>query len=181
MTDAMLNQRLPLLDLDRHPQAPVNAAKSHSVATGSRVTLNFSLTLADSNSGDSAVVDSNFDRDPVSFTMGDGNLLPGFERVLLGKSVGDRVEVVVPAAEAFGLVNPDNQQRFPRYTFPPDLALSENLLIEFADVSGYKQAGRVTHIGLHDVEIDFNHPLAGRDILFTALIHRIEASNEIAA
>ncbi|MES2604791.1 MAG: peptidylprolyl isomerase, partial [Pseudomonadota bacterium] len=79
-----------------------------------------------------------------------------------------------PAAQAFGPVNPDNQQRFPRYTFPPDMALSENLLVEFADVSGYKQAGRIVQIGMHDVEIDFNHPLAGRDILFTAIVHRVE-------
>ena len=82
--------------------------------------------------------------------------------------------ILFAAAQAFGPVNPDNEQRFPRYQFPPDLALSENLLIEFADASGYKQAGRIVRIGTHDVEIDFNHPLAGKDILFSAEIHSIE-------
>jgi FKBP-type peptidyl-prolyl cis-trans isomerase SlpA len=71
-------------------------------------------------------------------------------------------------------LNPDNQQRFPRFHFPPDLALSENLMIEFTDASGYKQAGRVLSIGARYVEIDFNHPLAGRDILFSARVYKIE-------
>ena len=101
-------------------------------------------------------------------------MLPGFERVLLGKKAGDNIEALIPAAEAFGAVNPDNQQRFPLFQFPPDMVLAENLVIEFADASGFRQAGRVTHVGKQYVEIDFNHPLAGRDIVFTATIHLVE-------
>jgi FKBP-type peptidyl-prolyl cis-trans isomerase SlpA len=167
MTESAHGNRLLLRDLDA-PQ-PLAANTSDGVVKGVKVTLNFALELEDGE-----LIDSNFDKPPVSFVVGDGNMLPGFELALIGKRSGDRVDAVIPAAQAFGPVNPDNQQRFPRYQFPPDLPLSENLLVEFADKSGYKQAGRVVRIGTHDVEIDFNHPLAGRSILFSAVIHRVE-------
>jgi FKBP-type peptidyl-prolyl cis-trans isomerase SlpA len=163
-------QRVPLQDLDRSPAAVQNAVTS-GIQMGTKVTLQFALHLLGGE-----LVDGNFEKPPVSFVVGDGSLLPGFERALLSLNAGDEVNVVVPASQAFGEINPDNQQRFPRFQFPPDLALSENLFIEFADASGYKQAGRVLSIGSRYVEIDFNHPLAGRDIRFTAKIHQLEAS-----
>lgn len=171
MSETAKNSRLPLRDLDRvvEQKAEEPASAADGIVRGVKVTLNFALKLADDQ-----VIDSNFGAAAVSFVIGDGNMLPGFELALMGKRAGERVDAVIPAAQAFGSVNPDNQQRFPRYQFPPDLALSENLLVEFADASGYKQAGRIVHIGTHDVEIDFNHPLAGKDILFSAEIHNIE-------
>lgn len=169
MANADTTSRLTLRDLDREHGAPSEALPTDTVAPGRKVTLHFALKLKDGE-----VIDSNFDREPVSFVIGDGNMLPGFESVLLGLKEGQSVDATVAAAQAFGPVNPDNQQRFPRFHFPPDLALSENLMIEFTDASGYKQAGRVLHIGARDVEIDFNHPLAGRDILFSARIHKVE-------
>lgn len=178
MTDRAAPDKLPLRDLDKQVVSVTPVRTPGSIGTGSKVTLHFSLALANEQAGDAAefLIDSNFETAPVSFVVGDGNMLPGFEQELLGKRAGDHVEAVIPADKAFGPVNPDNQQRFPRYTFPPDVALSENLLIEFADASGYKQAGRITQIGTHDVEIDFNHPLAGRAIRFTAAIHQVEDS-----
>ena len=167
MSETTPIKRWPLRDLDLAEVAAFPA--TGGVARGMKVTLNFALQL-----GDGQVVDSNFGAAPVTFVIGDGNMMPGFESALVGKQAGERVEAVIAAAQAFGPVNPDNEQRFPRYQFPPDLALSENLLIEFADASGYKQAGRIVRIGTHDVEIDFNHPLAGKDILFSAEIHSIE-------
>lgn len=179
MASADVN-RLALRDLDRvtepAPAAAATATAPGTVGPGSRITLHFSLRL---NQGD--VIDSNFDKPPVSCVIGDGSMLPGFEQTLLGLKEGESVEVLVPAAQAFGEINPDNQQRFPRFHFPPDLALTENLMIEFADASGYKQAGRVVSISARDVEIDFNHPLAGRDILFNATVYRIEDVAQAAA
>jgi len=170
MAEAVIDNKLALRDLDREPPvAPIRIDAKDAINPGSKVTLHFSLKLVDQQ-----LIDSNFDSKPATLVLGAGDMLPGFERVLLGKKAGDTVEALIPAAQAFGVINPDNQQRFPHFQFPPDMALSENLLIEFADASGYKQAGRVTHVGKQYVEIDFNHPLAGRDILFTAAIHLVE-------
>ena len=67
------------------------------IEVGTRVTLNFALVLEDGE-----VVDSNFDAPPASFTIGDGNLLPGFEEPLVGLSSGDENEFLIAPEKAFG-------------------------------------------------------------------------------
>ncbi len=169
MAKAAFDNKLALRDLDRQPAVPALHLAADTIGAGSQVTLHFALKLVDHQ-----VIDSNFERSPVTLVVGNGDMLPGFERALFGKKAGDTVEALIPASQAFGVINPDNQQRFPHFQFPPDLALSENLMIEFSDASGNKQAGRVTHVGKQYVEVDFNHPLAGRDIVFTATIHQVD-------
>jgi FKBP-type peptidyl-prolyl cis-trans isomerase SlpA len=140
------------------------------------VTLHFALMLENREH-----IDSNFDRDPVRFTMGDGSLLPGFEQVLLGLKKGDTNEVLLAPGAAFGVVNEDNIQRFPRYQFPPDLDLTPGLVINFADSAGNNQAGVVKLFDSSWVVVDFNHPLAGRTILFRFHIHDVQLLQTSAA
>ena len=84
------------------------------IEPNTRVTLNFSLAL---ETGEE--VDSNFGGDPVSFVMGDGSLLPGFERRLLGMRPGDEAEVRIPPDEGFGEPQDDNIQSIPRADLTP--------------------------------------------------------------
>ena len=80
------------------------AAQSVPVGEGTRVFLNFSVCLEDGSE-----VDSNFGADPVEFVVGDGNLLPGFERCLLGMSAGQRQIFSVPPEDAFGKPRDENR------------------------------------------------------------------------
>ena len=150
-------RKISVHDLERGPLAAPGA-----IGPGVRVTLHFSLALANGET-----IDSNFDKAPVNFTIGDGSLLPGFEATLFGLVAGDRREVTLEPAQAFGAVNEDNVQRFPLYQFPPDLALSPGLMVEFGDAAGNQQAGVVRSIDKQYVDVDFNHPLAGRAIRFS--------------
>lgn len=140
------------------------------IAPGARVTLHFALTLPDGSE-----IDSNFDRSPATCVMGDGNLLPGFEAALMGAAAGDSIEVTLPAAQAFGEVNPENVQNFPRQRFAGLLAnttdpVEPGTVLSFADSGGNEIPGVIKQIGELTVVIDFNHPLAGRDIVFRAEI-----------
>ena len=141
----------------------------NAIGPGKRVTLQFELRL---ENGD--VIDSGFAKAPVSFVFGDGNLMPGFEQALLGLEAGARREFTLPPEQAFGAVNEDNVQRFPAYQFPADLVLSEGLMIDFSDKAGNAQAGVIRKFDARYVEVDFNHPLAGRTIVFTVHIHAVE-------
>jgi FKBP-type peptidyl-prolyl cis-trans isomerase SlpA len=105
-------------------------------------------------------------------------LLPGFERALFGLVAGERRDLTLAPADAFGAVNEDNQQRFPLYQFPPDLALGAGLMVEFADAAGNKQAGVVRKVDKQWVEVDFNHPLAGRRIIFDVSILKVQARDD---
>lgn len=141
----------------------------HKVGPGTRVTLNFALKLADGQ-----IVDSNFDRDPVEFDMGDGRLLEGFEEALAGMVAGDYATIEMPAEDAFGPRNEDNIQFFSQDQFPEDTELEIGMMLSFADASGAEVPGVVTEIGDERITIDFNHPLAGKDLLFEVQIHKVE-------
>lgn len=139
------------------------------VSAGTRVFLNFSVALEDGSE-----VDTNFGGDPVSFVVGDGSLLPGFEQRLLGLSPGERRRFSVPPKEAFGQPNDANLQHLPRAGFDDGAALEIGLVYSFADAAGGEMPGVIVAFDADEVTVDFNHPLSGRTILFEVLIHRVE-------
>lgn len=141
------------------------------IAQGTTVTLNFSLALEDGT-----VVDSNLDEEPVTFTVGDGNLLPGFEKAMLGLQAGDERELLITPENGFGMPNPSNQQEVPRSDFPEDIELSIGLVLSFSDAQNTELPGVIKEIGDEKVLVDFNHPLAGRSLVFTIKIHSVSPS-----
>lgn len=132
-----------------------------AIAQDTRVTLHFSLRL---ENGD--VVDSTFDKKPATFTVGDGSLLPGFERKLFGLNKGSQQKFIVLPEDAFGQPNPNNLQYFKRSQFDAALELHEGLVISFADAANSELPGVVSRFDDKEVIVDFNHPLAGRTIIF---------------
>jgi FKBP-type peptidyl-prolyl cis-trans isomerase SlpA len=136
-----------------------------TVGPGTQVTLHFALEL-----DDGSVVDSNFDADPVTFIVGDGNLLPGFEEALLGLQAGDEKSFTITPEKGFGGYNTENIQEFPRDQFPADVELNEGLVLSFSDAQSNEVPGVVQEFDENTVTVDFNHPLAGRDIEFSVRI-----------
>jgi len=139
------------------------------IEPNTRITLNFSLVL---DTGEE--VDSNFGQDPVSFVMGDGSLLPGFERRLLGMRAGDEAEFRIPSEEGFGDPQDDNIQEIPRREFDEEALLEPGMLFSFADAAGGEVPGMIAAVGEDSVTVDFNHPLSGRTIHFRVRIARVE-------
>ena len=131
------------------------------ITAGSKVTMHFALRL---ESGE--VVDSTFTGKPASFVVGDGNLPDAFEALLHGMKEGDAETFTVLPEQSFGQPNPQNVQELPRSQFDSEMALSEGLVVSFADKSGSELPGVVTAFDDERVTIDFNHPLAGKDLLF---------------
>jgi FKBP-type peptidyl-prolyl cis-trans isomerase SlpA len=140
-----------------------------AIGVGTRVTLHFSLRFPDGN-----VIDSNFEKEPATFTVGDGNLLQGFEQSIFGLQEGDRKSVVIKPEQGFGQRNPNNVQEIPRSQFGADIQLEEGLMLSFADAQKTELPGVVKRFNDDVVIIDFNHPLAGRDIVFEVAILKIE-------
>ena len=139
------------------------------VSEGTRVFLNFSVSLEDGSE-----VDTNFGGDPVDFAIGDGSLLPGFERRIFGMSAGERQMFKVPPEDAFGQPNDNNVQQLPRGQFDEDIDLEIGLVFSFADAGGGELPGMIVAFDDEEVTVDCNHPLSGRTILFDVQIHRVE-------
>lgn len=143
-------------------------ASNVPVGPGTRVTLNFTLSLA---SGE--IIDTTGDT-PATFEVGDGSLLPGFERALFGLRAGDSRTLEIAAEQGFGLPNEENLQMLKRQDFAHDIELSEGLIVSFSDQHKQELPGVVSRFVGELVEVDFNHPLAGKDLVFAVEILSVE-------
>jgi FKBP-type peptidyl-prolyl cis-trans isomerase SlpA len=143
------------------------------IAPGTEITLHFALSIVD---GD--VVDSTFDAKPATFIFGDGSLLPSVEAKLLGLTAGVSESYSLAPEEAFGQRNPANIQRFPRSQFAADMALEKGLVISFADAARAELPGVVSEVTDESVMVDFNHPLAGLNLLFRVEILKVSAQSD---
>lgn len=132
--------------------------------------MHFSLALEDGS-----IIDSNFTKAPARFTIGDGNLLPGFENQLIGLAAGDKATFRITPEQGFGQHNPSNVQHVKRKLFPADMELIPGLVVSFADAGRGQLPGVLATIDGDDVAVDFNHPLAGKLIVFA--VHILDVSN----
>ncbi len=156
-----------------------NAMSQAVIAEGMKVTLNFELSLSDG-----AIIDSTFEKQPATFCMGDGSLLPGFEKMLEGLSAGDHQTSTIEPEQGFGSHNSANVHSVPRDRFNKELELQPGLIVSFSDPKNGDMPGVVKELLDDTVIVDFNHPLAGRDIQFRVEIievNRVEQSESGAA
>ncbi len=152
----------------------LKTASGVPIGPGTRVRLRFSLLL-DTNE----LIDSTGDQG-AEFTVGDGNLLPGFERVMYGLKSGDNARFEIPSDEGFGHPKDENIQRIKRSAFAPDISLEPGLVVSFSDAQNTELPGVVKGVENELVEVDFNHPLAGRDLIFEVqILDVMQVSNEI--
>lgn len=141
--------------------SPDPASMNYPVDVGSTVTLHLSLTLEDGT-----VAESTFGDEPLRFTMGDGTLVHGLELALYGLQPGDTQRLALYPEQAYGLHDPDKVHRLPRSIFSNDIEVLPGNLVVFDTPDGDELAGTVLSVGEETVEIDLNHPLAGRRLVF---------------
>lgn len=139
------------------------------VTEGTKVTLHFAVSLAE---GD--IIDSTFDGDPATLTVGDGNLLPGFEQLIVGLTAGDKAQFTVKPEQGFGHYHLNNIQKIAKDRFARGMVLEKGLVMSFSDAQNTEVSGVVIDFDHQYVTVDFNHPLAGKDILFKVEIIAVE-------
>lgn len=146
--------------------------ENRRIGPGTRVTLHFSVSLADGQ-----LLDSTKQGNPAEFTFGDGSLIAGFESGLVGLKPGDKRSLYLTPEQAFGERNDANIQRFPRSTFK-GMELNAGLVVSFADAAKAELPGVVVDFDDAMVVVDFNHPLAGRDLNFDVeIINVVDAGS----
>jgi FKBP-type peptidyl-prolyl cis-trans isomerase SlpA len=140
-----------------------------TIGPGSQVTMYFSLSLQDGT-----VADSTEDGEPMTFTMGDGSLIEGLEMVLYGLKAGDKQCIAIGPRDAFGFPDQENIHTLPRSEFSAELPLEEGVIIGFSTPSGEEVPGVIQEVGEDQVVVDFNHPLAGHEVIFDVEILDIQ-------
>ena len=134
-----------------------------TIADGANVTIEYTLTLLDGTE-----VDSNVDKDPLPFTQGKGQIIAGLERQMLGMKAGDTAVIFVEAPEAYGKYDPDKKVTVAKEKMPPDVTVGSKL----GGPGG--QPVQVTEVTDTTVTVDFNHPHAGKDLMFDIRILTVE-------
>jgi len=138
------------------------------VGPNTRVTLHFSLLL---ESGEE--IDTTRRTRPATFTVGDGSLLPGFERALFGLTAGADDQLRIPATDGFGEQREDNLRFMPASQFGNGVVPEPGLVVSFAGPGG-ELPGVVRSIEGDLVVVDFNHPLAGKTVIFDVSILQVD-------
>ena len=110
-------------------------------------------------------IESSREREPVVYLHGYRNIVPGLESAMKGREVGDTFEVTVPPAEAYGEYNPNSVQRISGKHFPNLKRLSPGQMVSLKTKQGPVQAV-VIKVGRFNVDVDANHPLAGKTLTF---------------
>lgn len=128
-------------------------------APGERVKLRYRLT-----SSDGREIVNALEGEALTVTLGAGELHPSLEDVVRELGPGQRGTFLLP--QAFGTPNPELEQDVPLGEFPEDLPPAAGQLLEFGLPSGETLAGTVVRIDGDTVRVDFNHPLAGCDVVF---------------
>jgi FKBP-type peptidyl-prolyl cis-trans isomerase 2 len=131
------------------------------VKPGDTVRIHYTGTLADGSTFDSSA-----GRDPLEFTVGSGQIIPGLDIAMPGMAVGDKKVVEVPCAQAYGEADPNARQAVPRAEIPADIPLDLGTQLQVQTPTGQVMQVVVAEVTDTEVTLDANHPLAGRDLTF---------------
>ncbi len=129
------------------------------IKDGSTVAIHYTLTV------DGQVADTSSGREPLEYVQGQGHIIVGLEKALSGAKQGDKKSVDIEAKEAYGEVNPEAKRRIPKTSI-------QNIdTLKIGDVVGASNGGHtfraiISKIDEAEVELDFNHPLAGKKLHF---------------
>ena len=138
---------------------------------GDTVQINYTGTL---DSGE--VFDSSEGRDPLSFVVGSGQIIPGLDKAIPGMAIGDKKVVCVPCAEAYGEHNEAAKQAVPREGIPAEIPLDIGTQLQMQTPQGQVIPVTVAEVTEETVTLDANHPLAGKDLTFSFEVVGIEAA-----
>lgn len=115
---------------------------------------------------DGTVFDTSADREPLEFTVGEGQVIPGFEKAVEGMNPGESKTAQIAAAEAYGQHYPEMVLNVPREQLPEDFSPEVGERLELRRSDGRTFVVTVSETGEEEITVDANHPLAGKDLTF---------------
>lgn len=128
------------------------------------VTMDYSLRV------DGEIVDSSEEEGPIQFLQGYGNIIPGLEAHLGGLAVGESLQVSVAAKDGYGEFDPEQIVDIPLDEFPEEISVEPGVELEMRDQDGDTLFARIISVGKSRAKLDFNHPLAGKQLDFDVTI-----------
>lgn len=128
---------------------------------GDTVKVHYTGTLEDGT-----IFDSSEEREPLQFTLGQGQLIKGFEEAVIGMSVGETKAVRILSDGAYGSYREELLLKFNKTDFPANIEPQEGLVINLMSPDGRSMLATIIEISGNAITLDANHPLAGKDLTF---------------
>jgi FKBP-type peptidyl-prolyl cis-trans isomerase 2 len=119
--------------------------------------------------------DSSAGREPLAFTLGSGMVIKGFDDGVTGMTIGEKKTINIPAAEAYGDVNPEMVFEFPKANMPPDMVVEPGMQLMMNNGQGQQLPVIVQEVKEEVLIIDANHHLAGKELVFDLELVAIDA------
>jgi len=141
------------------------------VKAGDTVAIHYTGTL-----NDGTTFDSSREREPLTFEVGSGQIIPGLDRALPGMAEGDTKSVSIAPEDAYGTVNPEARQAVPRAEIPDHIPLDPGTQLQVQTAQGQAMPVIVAEVTEDTVILDANHPLAGETLNFEIELVKIEAA-----
>tara|TARA_R100000808_G_scaffold24982_1_gene60150 strand:+ start:3436 stop:3864 length:429 start_codon:yes stop_codon:yes gene_type:complete len=132
-----------------------------NIENGTKVTVHYRGTFDDGTE-----FDSSYSRDPLGFMLGAGQVISGFDVAVSQMTVGDKKTVRLEAGEAYGEYNPQAKQVVPRDSFPADFEFQAGATVYGKNELGQQMMAKIEGFDETNVQLDFNHPLAGKPLNF---------------
>lgn len=141
-----------------------NAKNKSIVEKDVVVTLDYTLEVG------GEIVDTSEGGDPIIFLQGHGQIIPGLETALYGMRIGDSKNVQVSPQEGYGEIDEKAFTLIPRDEFPSDIPLEPGVGLRLRDEEGEVMDAQIDSVDADNVRLDFNHPLAGKDLQFSITV-----------
>ncbi len=127
---------------------------------------------------DGELVDSADADDPLEFIQGHEHIIPGLEKEIEGMAIGESKEVFVKAADAYGEYDPEGFVEIPKTEFPADFPFETGTEVMMENEEGEDLTAFIEEVTVDSVTLNFNHPLAGKDLTFNIKINGLRAATE---
>jgi peptidylprolyl isomerase len=124
---------------------------------------------------DGEVFDSSVDRDPLEFTLGQGQVIPGFENGIKGMEIGEKKSITVAPQEGYGERHDQNIIEVKKSVFPADIEPEVGRQLQVQSPDGNRMNVVITDVKDETVTLDANHPLAGKTLVFDVELVEIAA------
>ena len=112
------------------------------------------------------IFDSSKDREPIAFVVGEGNLIPGFEKAVVGMEEGGSKNISIAPEEAYGERREELVAEVNKSAFPENINPAVGMQLQVTSQNGNPINVIVTDVGEENVTLDSNHPLAGQTLFF---------------
>jgi FKBP-type peptidyl-prolyl cis-trans isomerase 2 len=139
----------------------IKSYNMNQVKENNTVKVNYTGKLSDGQ-----IFDSSEGKKPLEFTLGQGQLIPGFEKGLIDMKLNEKKTITIPKEEAYGEVNDDLKLEVKRTELPQDMTPEVGMGLVSKSPDGQERNLLVVEVNEESIVVDGNHPLAGKDLIF---------------